>query len=528
VRLPYGHQRLIRSSLIDITVRKQAEEHIRQQAALLQESHDAIMVWDLEHGVQFMNPAAEELTGQKLASARGADLARVLRLRSDLTLRAALQAVNSRGAWTGALTLRSDQGGERELESRWSLLLDAGGKPKSVLITCNDVTEQKRMETQYLRVQRLESIGTLASGIAHDINNILSPIIMGMDVLRESLRDPEATSTLAMMRESARRGSETVKQLLTFARGTESQQGPVQPRHLVAEIVRLARQTFPKNIQIYTDHSPEQAAVLADPSQLHQVLMNLCLNARDAMPDGGVLFITTENKTLDESSVNIHPRARPVPYVVFKVSDSGTGMPPEVLDRIFEPFYTTKPQGKGTGLGLATVIGIVESHRGFVLVETQLGHGTTFQVYIPAIPQAEVGAAESRPPDIPRGHGELVLVVDDEKAILRMVESVLRRGGYDTLTASGASEAAHLQQRNRDRVRVVLTDIMMPFGDGRQLLTLLHEQNPKLPIIAMSGLATDDLQRETLGRGCRAFLSKPFNAEELLAVIKNALASEPG
>jgi PAS domain S-box-containing protein len=523
VRDAAGNITGISGILRDVTESKQTEERIRQQAALLQETHDAIIVWDVERGVQFMNPAAEELTGQKLAGVLGAGLSQVLRLGSELALRAALQEVTAQGAWTGALVLRTPEGKERNLDSRWSLLLDTRGKPRSVLITCNDVTEKKRLEAQYLRAQRLESVGTLASGVAHDLNNVLGPIVMGVDLLGRTLQDPQARSILAMMQESARRGTETVKQILTFARGTESQRGPVQPRNLIKEIVRLLQQTLPKNIQLYTDCAHEPATVLADPSQLHQVLMNLCVNARDAMPDGGVMFITVENKMLDVSSVKIHPKARPVPYVIFKVSDSGIGIPAEILDRIFDPFFTTKPQGKGTGLGLATVLGIVESHGGFVLVESQPGQGTTFQVYIPASAPAETGAQRTKSSDIPCAHGELVLIVDDEPAILRMTENVLRHGGYLALTSSSAPEAVDLYKQNRDRIRAVITDIMMPFTDGRQLITLLNGQNPKLPIIAMSGLATEKSRRETITRGACAFLSKPFTADQLLGVLSNAL-----
>jgi PAS domain S-box-containing protein len=514
---------LLEGFITDITESKRTEEHIRQQAALLQKTHDAIIVWDVERGVQFMNPAAEELTGQKLADALGAALPQVLRLGSEIALRAALQEVTAQGAWTGALVLRTPEGKERNLDSRWSLLLDTRGKPRSVLITCNDVTEKKSLEAQYLRAQRLESVGTLASGVAHDLNNVLSPIVMGVDLLGQTLHDPKTRSILAMMQESARRGTETVKQILTFARGTESQRGPVQPRHLIKEIVRLLQQTLPKNIQLYIDCAQEPATVLADPSQLHQVLMNLCVNARDAMPDGGVLFITAENKTLDASSVNIHPKARPVPYVVFKVSDNGIGIPAEILDRIFDPFFTTKPHGKGTGLGLATVLGIVESHSGFVLVESQPGQGATFQVYLPASAPTETDAQRTKSSDITCAHGELVLIVDDEPAILRMTENVLRHGGYLALTSSNASEAVDLYKQNRDRIQAVITDIMMPFTDGRQLITLLKGQNPKLPIIAMSGLATRESKRETLARGACAFLSKPFTADQLLGVLNKAI-----
>jgi len=525
--IQYGERSAVLLHVRDIREREQTASRIRQQAALLEVSHDAILVWDVARGIQFMNPAAEELTGKTFAEAQSQELSAVLRARSDLTLRAAIQEVTTRGAWSGELALLTGNDKPCDVASRWTVLRDTQGKPAAILITCNDITEKKHLEAQYLRAQRLESVGTLASGVAHDINNVLSPILLGVELLSEKNPDDDTRSVLDMMKVSACRGADTVRQLLTFARGANSQKGPVQPRHLVREIARLLQQTLPKNIQFYTDYAQEPATVLADPSQLHQVLMNLCVNARDAMPDGGVLFVTLENKTLDASSVHIHPKARPIPYVVFKVSDSGVGIAPEIFDRIFDPFFTTKPQGKGTGLGLATVLGIVESHGGFVLVESQPGQGTIFQVYIPASAAAKPGGGVTGLPSVLRGNGEVVLIVDDEPAIVRLAANVLQRGGYVALTAPSASEAVRLYEQNADRIRLVLTDVMMPFGDGQQLAALLRKQNPKLPIVAMSGLATEELQRETMKCGALAFLRKPFTAEQLLGVLSSALKCEP-
>ena len=522
-RIEVGGKPCLQAIVRDITERKQAEDRIRQQAALLEASRDAILVWDLAEGVQFMNRAAEELTGKSFAEARSQHLSAVLRVRSGLAMRAAIQEVTTRGNWSGELALMAGNDKPIEVASRWTALADTHGKAASILITCNDITEKKRLEAQYLRAQRLESVGTLASGVAHDLNNILAPLLMGVEMLSADCQDEETRTILNMMKDSACRGADTVKQLLTFARGGDSQKGPVQPRHLLKEIAHLLQQTLPKNIQIYTDYAERPAAVLADPSQLHQVLMNLCVNARDAMPNGGVLFITLENKTLDESAASIHAKARPIPYVVFKVSDSGTGIPPEVLDRIFDPFFTTKPQGKGTGLGLATVLGIVESHGGFVLVESKQGEGTTFQVFIPASGPAEGAGVGEEIASAPLGQGEVILIVDDEAAILHLAGEIARRGGYTPLKANSASEALSLHERNCGRLRAVLTDIMMPFGDGRQLITMLYEHDPKLPIIAMSGLATAEFQREAMTRGATAFLRKPFTAKELLRVLGLAL-----
>jgi PAS domain S-box-containing protein len=517
-------QRRVLAVVRDITERKEAEERIRQQAALLDVSHDAVLVWEVENGVQFMNLAAEQLTGMPLGQGINKPLGLLLRARSEVELQAAMREVIANGNWTGELTLLAADEAPRVVSSRWTLLPNPEGKAASVLITCNDITEKKKLESQYLRIQRLESVGTLASGVAHDLNNILSPVLMGIELLEEKLaKDDEGCGILKMMKDSARRGADTIKQLLTFARGTEAQKGPVQPLHLLKEIVRLLQQTLPKNIQIYTDYSQRTAPVLADPSQLHQVLMNLCVNARDAMPDGGVLFVKLENRRLDVASARIHPKARPQAYVVFKVSDSGIGIAPEILDRIFDPFFTTKPLGKGTGLGLSTVLGIVEDHGGFVLVESKLGRGASFEVFLPASAGGEEAEAGREPLNLPCGHGEMVLLVDDELPILQLAGEILLHGGYRVITASNASEALHLYERNYDKIRAVLTDIMMPFGDGRQLITMLYEHDPKLPVIAMSGLATKEFQRETMLRGARAFIRKPFSTDELLRVLADLL-----
>lgn len=517
-----GERQFLQFTLLDITAGRQAQSALREQAALLDASHDAIIAWDLNLGIKYLNPAAEMLTGRRLAEAKARPLSFVLRTRSEPILNAAIQEVTLRGKWTGDLELLTDGGKLRTVASRWLALANTQGGAASVLITCNDITEQKQLQAQYLRAQRLESVGTLASGIAHDLNNILSPILMGVDLLETVVEDADTLESIAMMKESAHRGSDTVRQLLTFARGADTQKGPVQPRHLLKEITRLVQQTFPKNIQIYSDTSGQPVTVLADPSQLHQVLMNLCVNARDAMPDGGVLFLHLENISLDNHTAKLHPKARPISYSVFRVTDSGAGIPPEVIERIFEPFYTTKPQGKGTGLGLSTVLGIVENHDGFVQVESSPGKGTTFQVFIPASDTGAEPTATNPLAMAPLGRGECVLIVDDEVAILRLIESVLRKSGYQTMRARNASEAIHLYERNHDRIKAVLTDVMMPFCDGRSLIIMLYEQDPKLPIIAMSGLTSAEFQQDLKKRGACVFLSKPFTAEQLLASLAQA------
>lgn len=515
---------------VDITDRKRGEEALltqeRRFRSLLEATHDAIMVWNPSRGVQYMNPAAETLIGLRLEEVQSRDLGAVLRAQSESELGEAMRVFRAEGSWTGDLKLLGSDGGTRHVASRWTALTDIHGGQNSILITCNDVTEKKRLEAQYLRAQRLESVGTLAGGVAHDLNNILSPILMGLDMLNLSTEQPTTLSTLEMIKESARRGVDTVRQLLTFSRGgTDSHRGPVNSGHLVEEIVRLLRQTLPKSIQIHAEVTDDSATVFADPSQVHQVLLNLCVNARDAMPEGGLLYIKISEETLAENATRLHPKARPIDYVVFSVSDNGTGIPPEILDRIFDPFFTTKPHGQGTGLGLATVLGIVESHDGFVLVESVPGSGTTFRVYLPAASPREIASSVAKPPSTPtpRGQGELVLIVDDEPAILQLAAGVLRHGGYRSLTTSRSAEALTLVESHRDEIRAVLTDMMMPFGDGRQLIATLMERYPDLTVLAMSGLPVAEVKRQALGSGARGFLGKPFDAEQLLRVMDKAV-----
>lgn len=518
---------------MDITDRKRGEEALvtqeRRFRSLLEATHDAIMVWDPIRGVRYMNPAAETLTGIKFAEVAAKELAAVLKVQSGAELSEAQQVFRVEGSWTGELALLGPEGERRHVASRWTTLTDVDGGRVSILITCNDVTERKRLEAQYLRAQRLESLGTLAGGVAHDLNNILSPILMGLDMLNLATTDPTTLTTLAMIKESARRGVDTVRQLLTFSRGgTESNRGPVDPGHLVEEIVRLLRQTLPKNIQIEAEVMDLSVMVYADSSQVHQVLLNLCVNARDAMPEGGLLFIKVEDRVLNEIGARIHPKARPIEYVIITVTDSGTGIPPEILDRIFDPFFTTKPQGQGTGLGLATVLGIVESHEGFVLVESSPGRGTTFRVHLPAVRSSAPVLGQPAASPVPRARGELVLVVDDEAAILKLADGVLRHGGYRSMTTSRSSEAIHLVEQHRHEIRAVLTDMMMPFGDGRQLISLLSQRFPGLPVLAMSGLPVAEVERQALGSGARGFLGKPFDAEELLRVMDRVLRPSTG
>ena len=367
-------------------------------------------------------------------------------------------------------------------------LRDAEGRISGLVGISRDITERKRLEEQLRRAQRLESVGTLASGLAHDLNNILAPMLMAAGLLKDQLSSPEDRAILALVESGAQRGASIIRQLLTFGSSTEHSRVRLQLRHLLLEMEHLMRETFPRNIRIAQNIRGELWTVLADATQMHQVLMNLCVNARDAMPDGGSLQLSAENVQLDEHMTHLHAGAKPGPYVVLGVTDTGTGIPPENLQRIFDPFFTTKAVGKGTGLGLSTVIGILKGHDGFITVYSEPGQGTAFKVYLPALDGDALTAHVASRPPLAVGNKELILVVDDEPAILRATCGVLAKYDYRTLTAGNGEEAIKLFIQHGDAVRLVLTDMMMPGIGGLELMRSLRIIKPDITFIATSGL----------------------------------------
>lgn len=391
-----------------------------------------------------------------------------------------------------------------------------------------DLTERKKLEQQFLRAQRMESIGTLAGGIAHDLNNSLAPVIMALDLLKMRFTDDESQDLISMLATSAQRGADMVRQVLSFARGVEGRRMEVEVIHLLRDVERIAADTLPRDIQVSTVIPPDLWMVRGDPTQLHQVLLNLCVNARDAMPDGGRLVISAKNMMLDEHYAAMNAEAQPGPYVFLQVEDSGMGMTPEVMGKIFDPFFTTKDLGKGTGLGLSTSLGIVRSHAGFIRVYSELGKGTTFKIYLPAQTQTSAAVLITEAEEMPRGNGETILVVDDESSVLQITQQTLEAFGYRVLLACDGSEAIALYARHGKEIALVLTDMMMPVMDGVATVRVLRKLNPALPIIAASGLSANGHAAKVAGLGVKHFLPKPYTAETLLRTLKVALAETVG
>ncbi|HEY2974673.1 MAG TPA: PAS domain S-box protein [Pyrinomonadaceae bacterium] len=509
----------------DITERKRGEERIREQAALLDQAQDAILVRDLEQNIMFWNKGAERIYGWTAEEAIGRNAAELLLKQPSLQFENARQAVIDKGEWRGDIRQFRRDGAEIVVESRWTLVRDDQGAPTSILVINTDITEKKSMEAQFLRAQRMESIGTLAGGIAHDLNNVLSPILMAIDMLQLKATDETTRRWLEVLRTNAERGGDMVRQVLSFARGVEGERVALQPKHLVKEIVKILRETLPKSIEINYQLPGDLWIISADATQLHQVLMNLCVNARDAMPEGGSISIKAENTLVDENYARMHIEAKPGPFVLVTVSDTGPGMSPEIQSRIFEPFFTTKEMSKGTGLGLSTALTIVKSHGGFMNVYSEVHKGSQFALYLPALDAPGTVEAGALQTDLSTGNGELILVVDDEEAIREITRGTLESFGYEVLTASDGTEAVALYADRKNEIAVVLTDMMMPFMDGPATIRALQKMNSEIKIIAASGLAGGHKPGEASLEGVRVFLSKPYTAEKLLKALAEVLKS---
>jgi PAS domain S-box-containing protein len=520
----FGKAVRMAGSITDITERKEAEERIHEQAALLDKAQDAICLLDLEDRVVFWNKSAEHLYGWTVEEVAGKNADQILYKKESPGSLEAREALTTHSEWRGELLQVTKAGKEITVESRWTLVCDSDGNPKSKLIINTDSTEKKKLEQQFLRTQRMESIGTLAGGIAHDLNNALAPISMVVQLLRAKLTDADSRKLLDTIENSSQRSVDMVKQILSFSRGVQGERQVLQIKHLVSEMTKFINETFPRSVRIQTCLGKDLWAVKGDATNLYQVLMNLCVNARDAMmPKGGLLEITAENKEIDDAFARTQTGALPGPHVVLTVTDSGSGIPPHILEKIFEPFFTTKEVGQGTGLGLSTTIGIVKSHGGFLTVQSEVGRGTTFTIYLPAASEAEAEKAKEKRLPVPHGKGELVLLVDDEQAIRKITKLTLENYGYRVMTAGDGTEALALFLQHRSDINVVLTDMMMPYMDGPATIRALQKIDPNVKILAASGLASNSKVTDLEGLGIPTLLTKPYTADTLLTTLSEVL-----
>jgi PAS domain S-box-containing protein len=509
----------------DITERKRSRDQLREQASLLDKARDAILVRHFEHGITYWNKSAELLYGWTAEEAMGRQTGDLLYC-DMAAYEQAIAAVLTKGEWCGEIQQVTKSGVTILIEARWTLVRDEAGRPQAVLAINSDITEKKKMEQQFLRAQRMESIGTLAGGIAHDLNNVLAPILMSIELLRMTSRDERARAVLSTIETSAKRGADMVKQILSFARGVEGQRTVIDVRHIIQDMQHLVQDTFPKEIVFRSELDKELPLFSGDHTQVHQVLLNLCVNARDAMPQGGTLTVIATTLQVDDNYAGMTPGSLPGRYLVVKVTDTGTGIPPEVVDKIFDPFFTTKEHGKGTGLGLSTVLSIVKSHGGFLNVYSEPGNGTTFSVCFPALDAPEGAAAKVQQDTHPRGNDELILIVDDEAAVRTITQQTLENYGYRVLVAADGTEAVALYSIHRTDIAAVVTDMMMPVMGGQATIQVLQRLNPDVKVIAASGLANDGSSARASAMGVKYFLPKPFTAQTILTALRQVL-SEP-
>lgn len=507
------------TAIEDITQRKEADRKIREQAALLDIASDAIFVRALDHRLLYWNQGAERLYGWSAAEVLNRPVHEVLR--GDLPqLSSIMQTLYTEGEWRGELHEITKAGQAVTVAARWTLVLDEAGQPRFILSVETDITEKKALEAQFYQAQRLESLGRLSSGIAHDLNNVFTPILTMAQLLRFTQRSlsTSAQEQLRLLEDSARRGISMVQQILSITRSSSGVRTEIDLPPLLQDLARMLEQSLPKSIALrQTGFGPGAKLpwVSADPTHLHQVLMNLCVNARDAMPKGGTLTLSAQAIAVDAAAVATNLDAQVGQYVRLTVADTGTGIDPSLRDRIFDPFFTTK--GQGTGLGLATVLGIVKASDGFVQVESGVGQGTQMHIYLPALEvPSESDAPQAAWPDEPEsGRGELILVVDDDAAVQHTLRSLLANYNYTPLVASSGPAALDLYAQHQPAL--VVLDMMMPGMDGLTLIQHLRATQPDLTIVATSGLAT--YQAAALAAGAQVFLPKPYDLRDLLKTI---------
>lgn len=525
------HQRLagICGAVRDITRRKQAEADLIATCDTLNQFVDSVPAFgafvDLEERYQFVNRFHEEWFKKSRTHFVGRRLSEVHRPSTY-----AVMQPHSRKALGGERVRYEHEMTGRDgryycFDVQYLPRRDSDGRILGYFSLVFDITERVLRERQMLRIQRLESVGRLASGIAHDLNNILSPMLMGPEMLRETIRDPAALNILDLIESGARRGADILKQLLMFGRGGQEACTNLRVEPLIKEMVKIMRETFPRDIAVEYRLPADLPPILGNLTHLHQVLMNLCINARDAMPGGGKLALDARVEDVTPDLAKRHAASRPGPHVVLSVEDSGSGIPPEVLDKIFDPFFTTKPVGEGTGLGLSTVMGIVRTHEGFIRVESDPGRGTAFHLYFPACRETESPHAAPASAAPIKGHGERILLVDDEAQIRDLARRMLAQNGYRVLEAANGIEALALFESAPGEIDLVLTDLMMPAMDGTALIRRLREIQSGVKTVAITGGLSQPEMMQAIEAESDAFLLKPFDASVLLEVIHRVLQS---
>lgn len=502
----------------NITHQKTNDAKIQDQALYLDQATNAITACDTNYKITFWNKGAQQLFGYSEPEVTQQSIYDIYNPSNRGKFISFLKKAYEHGEWLGELVLKHQNGQDMQVQCRISLILDELKNPKAYLLICSDVTQKKQIEQQLMRSQRVENIGMLAGGVAHDLNNILSPILLSSQLLKYKLKNSELISTLDTIEQSAQRGSEIVKQILSFTRSENENKTLIQIRHLTKEINKFIKDTFPKNIQVHLDIPNDLPYIESDSTELHQVLLNLCVNARDAMPDGGELKINVEEVSFDETFKQMNPDAKIGKNLMISISDTGVGMPANILDKIFDPFFTTKPRNKGTGLGLFTVHNIIKKHNGFITVFSKEGEGTTLNIYFPTVENQKT-TEQIKPKDMQviEGQGETILIIEDEPPIRKIMTQILESKNFKVITAENGAIGLEKFVLHKNEINLIITDLMMPVMDGASAIMSIHHIDPTVKIVAVSGEPTKIAAVKKLN--IAGYIQKPFNSDVLLKML---------
>lgn len=512
------------AAYVDRRKRTHAESALLKEqdelSAILEQISEAVVITDLAGAIQSVNSGAERLLNSSGSEIVGKSLRDLLQ-GDDYQWSRELEELDDTGFSVSERTWHAPHGQMFVLEQRRSFIRDRTGRRTSRLVLLIDITDRKHQEAKERRSQRLESIGTLAGGVAHDLNNVLTPILMGAKLVKRGNKNaPHLLDTIIV---SAERGGKMLKKLLAFAGGDTPSLQAVDIREIVLEAEEILSHTLPKTIDLQISVPPDLPPLMADPTELSQVVLNLAINARDAMPCTGMLRIEVTQFRISASHAGRSDRLQPGQHILLTVADTGDGIASEHIDRIFDPFFTTKPQGYGTGLGLATTLGIVRSYGGDINVYSEVGAGTTFSIYFPVMATQEIALQAAEAPLRPlAGQGERVLIVDDEIAIVETARETLESNGYRVLTAASGQQALALFQQRPEAINLVMLDMMMPGMDGSQTKAALRAIASECRILATSGLRRPGGEGDPLA-DINGFLAKPYSDEQLLRAIRSVI-----
>jgi PAS domain S-box-containing protein len=509
----------------DITQRRKAEEVQRRLATAIEQAAEAVVITDPEGTINYVNPAFEKITQYSKEEVVGQN-PRILKSgkHDEAFYRNLWETITSGRPWTGSFINRRKDGALYREDATISPVKSSSGAIVNYVAVKRDITRETELQQQLLQAQKMEAVGTLAGGVAHDFNNLLQ-VVFGYTqmLMSKKPKDSADWQSLSKIASAAKRGAELVKGLLAFSRRTPTSPQLMNLNMLVQETKTLLERTIPRMIRIDLKVEQDTPMIYADPSQVEQILMNLALNARDAIDESGILTIETGMAELDDEFCRKHLGAKPGRYAVLTVSDTGHGMDRETLDHIFEPFYTTKEIGKGTGLGLAMVYGIVKQHDGYITCESAPGVGTTFRVFFPVAERTQEEKPAVEKQASPVGGTETILVVDDEDPVRNIMTDLLTQAGYKVLTASSGREALEVYQSHQKEISLVLLDLIMPEMGGKECGRKLLSMDPNATIVVCSGYTSEALARGYTVSGAKAFLEKPYEPVALLDLIRKVL-----